>query len=109
MTDLAWMHAALSSARPQVLAALLRHFRDLDTAEDAFHEACLRALKNWPKNGPPREPAAWLVFVGRNVAIDEARRRRKQAPLPAEELVADSDDEGALAERIDGAHYRDDV
>ena len=60
MTDIAWIDAAITSARPQAIAALLRYFRDLDTAEEAFQDACLRALKNWPKNGPPRDPAAWL-------------------------------------------------
>jgi RNA polymerase sigma-70 factor (ECF subfamily) len=40
------------------LAALLRYFRDLDLAEEAYQEACLRALKVWPENGPPRDPAA---------------------------------------------------
>jgi RNA polymerase sigma-70 factor (ECF subfamily) len=53
-----WIDAALTSARPQGIAALLRYFRDLDTAEEAFQEACLRALQLWPKNGPPRDPAA---------------------------------------------------
>ena len=43
MTDIAWIHAALTSARPEVLGALLRYFRDLDTAEEAFQEASLRA------------------------------------------------------------------
>ena len=89
MTDLAWIDAALTSARPQAVGALLRYFRDLDTAEEAFQDACLRALKNWPQNGPPRDPAAWLIFVGRNAAIDAVRRRRKQEPLPDEELISD--------------------
>src|SRR6185312_8787094 len=66
MTDLAWINAALVAARPQAVGALLRYFRDLDTAEEAFQEASLRALKSWPRNGPPRDPAAWLIFVGRN-------------------------------------------
>ncbi len=48
MTDMAWIDATLTAARPQVLGALLRYFRVLDAAEDAFQEACLRALKNWP-------------------------------------------------------------
>ena len=110
MTDTAWIDAALSSARPQAMGALLRHFRDLDTAEDAFQEACLRALKNWPANGPPRDPAAWLIFVGRNSALDQVRRRAKQQALPADELLSDLDDaEAALAERLDSSHYRDDV
>ena len=48
MTDLAWIHGALASARPQAVAALLRYFRDLDLAEEAFQEAALRALKTGP-------------------------------------------------------------
>ncbi len=53
MTDLAWIDGALTAARPQAVGALLRYFRDLDIAEEAFQDACLRALKAWPKNGPP--------------------------------------------------------
>ena len=84
MTDMAWIDAALTAARPQAVGALLRYFRDLDTAEEAFQDACLRALRNWPQNGPPRDPAAWLIMVGRNAALDQTRRRKKQEPLPAE-------------------------
>jgi RNA polymerase sigma-70 factor (ECF subfamily) len=110
MTDPNWIASTLSSARPQAVAALLRYFRDLDAAEEAFQDACLRALKNWPQNGPPRDPAAWLIFVGRNSGIDAIRKRSKQAPMPAEELVSDLEDaEGDMAERLDGAHYRDDI
>lgn len=109
--DTAWIETALTSARPQAVGALLRYFRDLDTAEEAFQNACLRALKTWPQNGPPRDPAAWLIMVGRNVAIDEVRRARKQQPLPEDDqAISDLDDaEGALAERLDGSHYRDDI
>lgn len=108
-SDLAWIDAALTSARPQALAALLRYFRDLDTAEEAFQEACLRALKTWPQNGPPRDPTAWLVLVGRNVAIDATRQRSRQAPLPEHDIAADGDAEADMAERLDEQHYRDDV
>src|SRR4051812_26450953 len=108
--DAAWIDAALTAARPQALGALLRYFRNLDTAEEAFQNACLRALKNWPHNGPPRDAAAWLIMVGRNVAIDELRRSRRQETLPAEEAISDLDDaEDALTERLDGSHYRDDI
>jgi len=110
MTDAAWIGAALTAARPQAMGALLRYFRDLDTAEEAFQEACLRALKNWPKNGPPRDPAAWLILVGRNAALDGVRKTSRQTPLPDEEHLSDLDDvEAPLAERLDGSHYRDDV
>ena len=109
--DIAWIDAALTAARPRALGALTRYFRDLDTAEEAFQDACLRALKTWPENGPPRDPTAWLIMVGRNVAIDGTRRRAKHDPLP-EDAAAISDlgdAEGALAERLDDAHYRDDI
>jgi RNA polymerase sigma-70 factor (ECF subfamily) len=110
VSDPAWIDAALTSARPQAVGALLRYFRDLDTAEEAFQDACLRALKNWPVNGPPRDPAAWLIMVGRNSGIDAARRRSKQQALPSDEAISDLDDvEAPLAERLDGADYRDDI
>jgi len=110
MTDLAWLNAALVAARPQAVGALLRYFRDLDQAEEAFQEACLRALNSWPKNGPPRDPAAWLILVGRNAALDGVRRRSRDAALPDEAVLSDLDDvEAPLAERLDGSHYRDDV
>src|SRR3954462_15998018 len=110
MTDTAWIDAALTSARPQAVGALLRCFRNLDTAEEAFQNACLRALKSWPQNGPPPDPAAWLIMVGRNVAIDDIRRSKKQEALPDDVAISDLDDaEEQLAERLDGSHYRDDI
>src|SRR6185436_12266163 len=94
----------------QAVGALLRYFRDLDTAEEAFQEACLRALKTWPQNGPPRDAAAWLIFVGRNAAMDDVRRRAKQVALPDEAAISDlSDAESELADRLDGEQYRDDI
>jgi RNA polymerase sigma-70 factor (ECF subfamily) len=108
--DLTWIDAALTGARPQAVGALLRYFRDLDTAEEAFQEACLRALQKWPVNGPPRDPAAWLIMVGRNFALDEARRKNKQQELPDDEVISNLDDaEAPLAERLDNSQYRDDV
>ena len=110
MTDLAWIDLAVRAARPRAMGALLRYFRVLDIAEEAFQEACLSALKNWPENGPPRDPAAWLILVGRNSAIDAKRRVRQQEPLPNEAILSDLEDaEATLAERLDGAHYRDDI
>jgi len=110
MTDPAWIDATLAAARPQATAALLRYFRDLDAAQEAFQDACLRALQNWPRNGPPRNPTAWLILVGRNAAIDANRKTSRHQPLPPEELLSDLEDaEAELVERLDGAHYRDDV
>jgi RNA polymerase sigma-70 factor (ECF subfamily) len=104
------MDTALRAARPRAVAALLRAFGDLDNAEEAFQEACLRALERWPQNGPPRDPAAWLIFVGRNSGIDVARRRGKQTALPDDEALSDLEDvEARVAERVDEGRYRDDI
>ncbi|MGD9538783.1 MAG: RNA polymerase sigma factor [Alphaproteobacteria bacterium] len=110
MSDLAWIDAALTAARPRALGALLRYFRDLDQAEEAFQEACLRALKHWPVNGPPRDAVGWLTLVGRNAALDDVRRQRRTEALPDDELISDlGDAEADVAERLDSSHYRDDV
>jgi RNA polymerase sigma-70 factor, ECF subfamily len=110
VSTIAWIDVALRGARPQAMGALLRYFRDLDLAEEAFQEACLRALKSWPKNGPPRDTVAWLVLVGRNAALDGVRRRKREYALPGEEALSDlSDAEGPLAEQLDEAGYRDDL
>jgi RNA polymerase sigma-70 factor (ECF subfamily) len=82
----------------------------MDRAEEAFQDACLRALKNWPEKGPPRDPTAWLILVGRNAALDGVRKQSRNTELPPDEVISDlGDAESALAERLDGSHYRDDV
>ncbi len=92
------------------MGALTRYFRDLDLAEEAFQEACLAALKNWPGRSPPHDPAAWLIFVGRNAALDTVRRQSKQRPLPPEDMLSNPEDtEAELARHLDDAHYRDDI
>ncbi|MBY0561663.1 MAG: RNA polymerase sigma factor [Hyphomicrobium sp.] len=110
MHDPAWIHGALTAARPQAVAALLRYFRDMDIAEEAYQEACLRALKSWPQKGPPRDPTAWLILVGRNAALDGARKRSRDVELPSPDIISDLEDaEAPLIDRLDGSHYRDDV
>jgi RNA polymerase sigma-70 factor (ECF subfamily) len=110
MTDLAYIELCLTTARPQALGALLRYFRDLDMAEEAFQEASLRAIRTWPDKGPPRDPVAWLIFVGRNSGIDQIRKRAKIEPLPEKAAFSDlSDAEDDIAERLDNGHYRDDI
>ena len=110
MTDTGWIGSVLTAARPRAIAALVRYFRDLDTAEEAFQEASLRALKAWPRNGPPRDAAAWLIMVARNAGIDSVRRTVRQDPLPPEDKISDlSDAEATAVERLDAADYRDDI
>jgi RNA polymerase sigma-70 factor (ECF subfamily) len=110
MNDLGWIDPILGAARPRVMGALLRYFRSLDTAEEAYQEACLRALRTWPQNGPPRDAAAWLILVGRNAAMDQVRRQARHTELPDEAVLSDLDDaESSLADRLDGEHYKDDI
>ncbi len=110
MTGDGWISDVIVAARPQAMAALVRYFRDLDAAEEAFQEACLRALRAWPKNGPPRDTAAWLVMVGRNAGIDRVRKNQRMRPLPPDDQISDlSDVEETEALRIDEADYRDDI
>ena len=83
-----------SDAR-HVLATLIRLLGDFDIAEEALHDAFRAALEQWPRDGVPANPRAWLVSTGRFKAIDAIRRRARFEPLPDDidrRLVADSDD-----------------
>ena len=59
----------------RVLATLIRLLGDFDLAEDALHEAFAAAVEQWPRDGVPDNPRAWLVSTGRFRAIDRLRRR----------------------------------
>jgi RNA polymerase sigma-70 factor (ECF subfamily) len=61
----------------RVLATLIRLLGDFDLAEEALHEAFAAALKQWPEEGIPANPRAWLVSAGRFKAIDHLRRRAR--------------------------------
>ena len=58
----------------RVLATLIRLLGDFDSAEEARQEAFTAALEQWPKQGVPENPRAWLIRTGRNKAIDRIRR-----------------------------------
>ena len=74
----------------RVLATLIRLLGDFDLAEEALHDAFIAALEQWPRDGVPANPRAWLVSAGRFKAIDAMRRRaRFDASL------------GELAERLE--------
>jgi RNA polymerase sigma-70 factor (ECF subfamily) len=60
-----------------VLATLIRLLRDFDLAEEALHEAFAAAVEQWPREGVPANPRAWLVTAGRFKAIDTIRRRAR--------------------------------
>ena len=110
MTESDRLGALLAAARPQVVGALVRHFRDIDRAEDAFQSACLRALSSWPEKGRPRDPVAWLILVGRNLAIDALRKEERALPPEAGPLApAPEAIEAEAIERLETQDYRDDI
>jgi RNA polymerase sigma-70 factor (ECF subfamily) len=76
----------------RVLATLIRLLGDFDLAEEALHDAFASAMEQWPRDGLPSNPRAWLISAGRFKAIDAMRRRaRFDASL------------GELAERLDAS------
>src|SRR3989440_9815165 len=70
----------LSDSR-RVLATLIRLLGDFDVAEEALHDAFRAALEQWPRDGVPGNPIAWLVSAGRFKAIDGMRRRARFTAL----------------------------
>ncbi len=85
-----------------VLATLIRLLGDFDLAEEALHEAFRAALEQWPRDGAPANPRAWLVSAGRFKAIDGLRRQSRFEPLDAEAHDA------AAEEPADAEHVADD-
>jgi RNA polymerase sigma-70 factor, ECF subfamily len=59
----------------RILASLIRVVKDFDLAEDALQEAFAAALAQWPGQGPPQHPVAWLMTTARHKAIDQLRRQ----------------------------------
>ncbi|MGE5306934.1 MAG: RNA polymerase sigma factor [Alphaproteobacteria bacterium] len=81
-----------------VFATLIRLLGDFDVAEEALHEAFKAALEQWPRDGVPANPRAWLVSTGRFKAIDAIRRRSRFEPLPDDldkRVAADGQDPAA--------------
>lgn len=71
----------------KVLATLIRLLGDFDLAEEALHEAFHAALQQWPTDGIPANPTAWLVSTGRFKAIDQLRKNSRFSHLPDEVLA----------------------
>jgi RNA polymerase sigma-70 factor (ECF subfamily) len=74
--------AVYRSDSRHVLATLIRLLGDFDLAEEALHDAFRAALEQWPRDGVPANPRAWLISTGRFKAIDTIRRRTRFKPLP---------------------------
>jgi RNA polymerase sigma-70 factor, ECF subfamily len=71
----AMVDAVYRSDSRRVLATLIRLLGDFDRAEEAMHDAFVAAVEQWPQQGVPANPRAWLVSAGRFKAIDGMRRR----------------------------------
>ena len=90
----------------RVFATLVRLLGDFDVAEEALHDAFRAALEQWPREGVPENPRAWLVSTGRFKAIDGIRRRSRFDSIEdhAEHVEAIADE----SEPFDGEHIEDD-
>jgi RNA polymerase sigma factor (sigma-70 family) len=94
---------------PQVLASLVRRYRQFDAAEDAVQEALLAAAVQWPEAGIPDNPRGWLITVAVRRLTDQVRseqsRRRREVTVaalaPADELVVTGPDEQRAVHRDD--------
>jgi RNA polymerase sigma-70 factor (ECF subfamily) len=93
----------------RVLATLIRLLGDFDVAEEALHDAFRAALEQWPREGVPANPRAWLVSTGRFKAIDGIRRRARfdaldevkdEATLGVVDAVAWADEESVGDDRL---------
>jgi RNA polymerase sigma-70 factor (ECF subfamily) len=99
--------AIYRSESRRILATLIRLLGDFDLAEEALHDAFTAAMEQWPRDGIPANPRAWLVSAGRFKAIDRARKRaRFDASLG--ELAARLEAEARDAEEPDPASVEDD-
>jgi RNA polymerase sigma-70 factor (ECF subfamily) len=76
--------------RARALATLIRLLGDFDLAEESLQDAFAAALVQWPQQGVPQNPRAWLVSTARHRGIDRIRRQRRFTATPAEEVLADA-------------------
>ncbi len=98
------LEATYRSEARRVLATLIRLLGGFDAAEEALHDAFAAAAAQWPLQGVPANPYAWLVSVGRFRTIDRWRREARLAgALPELAMLADPPPEPAMSE-----HIRDD-
>src|SRR5687767_1535369 len=90
----------------RVFATLVRLLGDFDLAEEALAEAFRAALEQWPREGVPANPRAWLVSAGRFKAIDAIRRQGRFVSVDQEVLEAVADEEAPQAEEIEDDRLR---
>ena len=87
---------------PRVIAGLARLVRDVGVAEELAQDALVAALEQWPAEGVPDKPGAWLMATAKHRAIDTLRRRTLQRDKHAAiEREAEIDLEAGLAELVE--------
>jgi RNA polymerase sigma-70 factor (ECF subfamily) len=91
----------------RVLATLIRLLGDFDLAEEALHDAFTVAMEQWPRDGVPANPRAWLISAGRFKAIDGLRRRARFDAAVAE-LAKRLEAETTTTAELDGQAVGDD-
>jgi RNA polymerase sigma factor (sigma-70 family) len=100
----------LRDLAPQVLGAVIRRFRDFSASEDAVQEALIAAASQWPREGVPDDPCAWLIQVAARRTTDhvrsEAARRRREAIVVS---LVPPEQQMALAADCDDAAQQDDT
>jgi len=85
----------------RAVAVLVRHFGDIDVAEEAVQDAFAAAMARWPATGLPPSPAGWIITTARNRGIDRLRReasRDDRHAQAAREQVPDTAEEDAMLE-----------
>jgi RNA polymerase sigma-70 factor (ECF subfamily) len=108
-TTSATIEAVYRAESRRVFATLIRLLGDFDLAEEALHEAFRAALEQWPREGVPDNPRAWLVSAGRFKAIDGIRKNARLDPLDedaAEQLASPDDPEDWDREGIEDDRLR---
>lgn len=91
----------------RIVAILIHRFGSFDLAEEVAQEAFTAALEQWPREGVPDNPRAWLITTARHKAIDYLRRARRMDLQENEELVRLADQRGTGVPREEEDHMRD--
>ncbi|MBV8980517.1 MAG: RNA polymerase sigma factor [Acidimicrobiia bacterium] len=93
MADRVDIERAFREESGRAVASLVRHFGDIDIAEEAVQDAFLVALERWPSSGVPPSPAGWIITTARNRAIDRLRRESSRDDRHAQAALVHAQEE----------------
>src|SRR3984885_11351042 len=104
------IEAVFRSEFPRVVATLAAFTGDIGLAEDLAQDALVDALRQWPRDGTPRNPGSWLMTVAKRKAIDRIRRdqvlQRKHALIGVSDAGDDASTETVAGDDIDDDRLR---